>query len=351
MPSIFAKVAAIITHKDFRIVLEKNSLEPHEFLNKKFNESWLLEIQKTIKFWQGPATELIVKTSGSTGLPKEIFLAKSVLVHSARTTINYFGLKPGNSVLHFLPCQFIGGKMLVFRAMIGGLILHLEEPKLALPTLQQSFDFVALTPAQAQMSIGQLHNFKHILLGGAPVSSKLESALQQINSNVVLGYGMTETASHVASKKLNGMQADGQFYAMPDVKFSCDERGCLVVNAPKWHAEKLVTNDVVNLKSETSFVWLGRADNVINSGGVKIYPEELERMLDSQIQAPFFISSEPDKVLGQKVVLFIEASKPFDIDFSMIPTVKKPREIRFIKQFTYTQNGKIDRTNTLKKLL
>jgi O-succinylbenzoic acid--CoA ligase len=321
---------------------------PEEFCDLEFSEQWLVEVQNTAKFWLGTSSDLAVFTSGSSGAPKEIKLAKNVLFNSAKATLNAFDLKAKNSALLFLPCQYIGGKMMVFRAMAGGLSLHLVVPKLSLPDLGQNLDFVPLTPLQASSSLPQLNKFKKILLGGGPVHASLLQELQELKAGVFHSYGMTETASHVALRNLNGADANELFSAVSDVTFSVDKRNCLVIHAPKLNAQNLVTNDVVELRDNTHFLWKGRADNVINSGGVKLFPEEIEKQLELQIDAPFFIGSVPDDLLGQKLVLFVETESSRKFDFSQLAKLQQPKKVFYLSKFMYTATDKIDRKKTQK---
>ena len=237
--------------------------------------------------------------------------------------------------------------MLLFRGLIGGLHVHLTEPKSTLPELKKDFSFSAITPMQAANSLKELHWFKQILLGGGEVSGSLLHQLQSIKSEVFLGYGMTETASHIALRRLNVSRAGLDYLAVADVTFNTDARGCLVLHAPHLEIKELVTNDVVDLLDQTRFIWKGRADNVINSGGVKLYPEEVEAKLASQLTQPFFIGSLPNPKLGQQLVLFVEGDNAALLNLESLPKLMRPKQIIYLKRFVYTKTDKIDRIKTM----
>ena len=328
----------------------KTQYTPQAFVSESFNASWLKDLQEVVAFWLSAQNVLLVQTSGSTGVPKAIALSRSVLLHSAKSTLAFLGLD-GGSALHFLPAKYIGGKMMLLRALVANMHIELVEPHAALPELTREYDLVALTPMQAAKSINQLQHFRHIILGGGAVSVQLIAALQQLPGKVYNSYGMTETASHVALKILNGPDKSDFFVAMDGVTFSCDNRGCLVIHAPAWQAPELVTNDVVKLISTTQFKWLGRFDNVINSGGVKISPEELEHKLARQLNVPFFIGALPDEILGEKVVLVIASKDEIALDFNVLPKLYRPKETYYLPEFIYTETHKINRKATLSLLL
>ena len=182
-----------------------------------------------------------------------------------------------------------------------------------------------------------------------PFLRTLQNQLKGHSSSIFETYGMTETVSHIAAKNLS--KGEGVFIILPDISIDVDENDCLVVKAPKLTPEVLYTNDVVTLVSNDSFIWLGRFDNVMNSGGIKIYPEQIEKVLQNQISNRFYITSIPDKLLGQKVILIIEGkSQGLELDFSEIDTNKRPKNIYFIKEFCKTSSGKIQRQKTLESL-
>lgn len=318
-------------------------------------EGSLKEIGQFLLNWIGNSNTITVQTSGSTGKPKEITLLKEHMVNSAIATGSFFGCKENTKALLCLSANYIAGKMMLVRAMVLGWDIYLVEPASSpLENLDKVFDFVAMVPLQVENSLAQLYKVKQLIIGGAPVSMELYSKLQDISTQCFATYGMTETITHIAVKKLNNCIGikETLFKALPNVSISQDKRDCLVITAPKVSKEKIVTNDIVKLYSETSFEWLGRFDNVVNSGGVKLFPEQIEEKLSQLIKLPFFISSLPDKKLGQKLILLIESSVELDLsksDFQKVglSTYQIPKEIYTIKEFLKTETGKVQRKQTI----
>jgi O-succinylbenzoic acid--CoA ligase len=301
--------------------------------------------------WLDEKNFVKVQTSGSTGRPKTIKLSKQAMVNSCIATGNYFKLKPSMTALHCLPTNYIAGKMMLVRAMILGLEMDLVEP-----TSQPIFDydkvyhFTAMLPMQLQSTLTYLHNIKIIIVGGSSVSKHLIDLTQSIKTKVYATYGMTETATHIALKPLNNKLREPYFKVLPRVKISQDERGCLVIDAPKVSKEKVVTNDLVTLHSPTEFEWLGRIDNVINSGGLKLFPEQIEEKLKGKITYQFFIASMPDSPFGEEIILVIESDSD-DLDTSVFEGLDKfeiPKHIYNLPKFKMTSTGKIKRLETLK---
>lgn len=332
-----------------KIVLADYTFTPAEFCAAPFADAWLREVQAAVAFWGSDEAFLEITTSGSTSAPKPMLLPKNLLRQSATATLDVLGVHHGNALLA-IPAKYIGGKMLVFRALLADLDLVLIEPKAALPNLPGRFSLVSLTPMQVANSLAQLHHFENILIGGGPISATLEAQLQGIEAKMYHTYGMTETASHVALRTVNGANRSEAFSALPGIRFSTDARGCLVIHAKDWGLAELVTNDVVQLLDETRFVWLGRADNVINSGGVKLHPEQIEHLLEAQLPGNFFVAGLPDDLLGQKLVLVVEGPES-PIDFSSLPKVQRPKAVYFLPRFSYTETDKINRAKTLAMIL
>lgn len=287
-----------------------------------------------------------LQTSGTTGAPKIIKIDKQAMVNSAIATGDYFNLSPGNKVLHCLPVKYIAGKMMFVRAFILGLDTNFVAPSShPLAKNETKYDFIAMVPLQAQNSINQLSMVKKMIVGGAKMSDELEKNLLEVNTEVYETYGMTETITHIAAKKIG----EKAFTVLPDVTISYDDRNCLVIHAPKISDEVIVTNDLVELVNENQFVFLGRFDNVVNSGGIKLIPELIEAKLSDKIKPRFFVIGIPDELLGEKLVLIIEGEK-FNIDesiFDKLDKYEKPKEIFFKNKFKETENGKIIRKDSL----
>ncbi|AKA36187.1 AMP-binding protein [Flagellimonas lutaonensis] len=307
--------------------------------------------------WLSESPIIEVNTSGSTGEPKTIRLKKEHMVNSALATGTYFGLEPGQTALHCLPSRFIAGKMMLVRAMVLGLEMDYLEPS-SRPLLHtdKKYDFCAMVPLQATHSYEKLHLINTLIVGGAPITNKLKALLQDHPTKVYETYGMTETVTHIAVKKVNGPDKSDYFKTLPDVKISKDERGCLVIDAPKVADAPVVTNDVVALVSDTEFEWLGRFDNIINSGGVKLVPEQIEAKLANIFENRFFVAGIPDEELGQRLILVMEGDGDADQIRGAIEASKdlekfeKPKEVYFIKAFLETDTQKILRKENLERL-
>ncbi|HEY5688791.1 MAG TPA: AMP-binding protein [Yeosuana sp.] len=310
--------------------------------------------------WLDSKSFIKVKSTGTTGKPKLIKLDKQAMVNSSIFTGNFFNLAPGDKALHCLPANFIAGKMMLVRAMILGLEIDLIEPS-AHPVFnsKRAYDFCAMLPIQLQNSMDKIGNFKNIIVGSIKASNELIDAIKDFQVNIFESFGMTETATHIALKALNNFNKEGNdfskdksvFKTLPDIFVSQDERGCLVIKSPHLSKHPIVTNDIVKLYSDTEFEWLGRFDNVINSGGVKIFPESVEEKLFGKIDCKFFIASERDKKLGERVILIVE--KEFaDIDtsiFNILDKYERPRHIYAVKKFDVISE-KIQRNKILKKI-
>jgi O-succinylbenzoic acid--CoA ligase len=296
--------------------------------------------------WFDKKSYIEMTTSGTTGLPKLVKLEKQAMIQSALATGDFFGLEPGNKALLCLPTQFIAGKMMLVRSLILGLELDVAAPSVTpLAFNSKIYDFVAMVPLQVQNSIEKLVNVRKLIIGGAKLDTALEEKLQPLKTEIYETYGMTETITHIAAKRL-GTQA---FSILPNVKIRQDDRKCLVINVASISDEPIVTNDLVDLINEQQFIFLGRIDNVVNSGGVKLIPEQIEAKLIDKIDSRFFVTGLPDAVLGEKLVLVIEGEKQdFPTDFfDVLGKFEKPKEIIFVSKFKENENGKLLRKPTL----
>lgn len=299
--------------------------------------------------WFDEKPYITLTTSGTTGTPKIIQITKQAMVNSALATAIFFDLKPKDKALHCLPAKYIAGKMMLVRGLILGLEMDFVEPNSnPLANNKTDYDFVAMVPLQVQNSITELSKVKKLIIGGAKINETLRKELLHLQTQVFETYGMTETITHIAAKKVG----EKAFSLLPDIKISQDERQCLIINAPRISKEKVITNDIVELVSETQFILKGRIDNVINSGGIKLFPEQIEEKLFDKITPRFFISGIPDTVLGEKLVLIIEGESQIfdDTIFENLNKFEKPKEIRFIPKFIETENGKVMRKETLNNI-
>ncbi len=314
--------------------------------------------------WLSDEDELIVQTSGSTGTPKRIALKKFSMIQSAAATAQFLDLPPGTKALCCLSAKNIAGKMMLVRALVLGWDLMLIAPSSApLAGMRKTFDFCAMVPMQLRNSLGQLEQIRKLIVGGAALPNDLEEQVRNASTDIYETYGMTETASHVALrpvstrivKELN--LESGVFSAMPGIVFSQDQRGCLVIDAHRLTAEHLVTNDLVELISKTSFKWLGRWDNVINSGGVKIIAEELESKISKHLNNKVLLLGIADDTLGEKLVLVAEGEIVKNNLMELLRSIPDlhpyeiPKEIVALQKIPVTENGKVLRAKTKELVL
>lgn len=336
---------------DFTTYPEKDFPQPETPFEAKvlaFLDEWFSEIET-----------VSVQTSGSTGAPKKFEIEKNRMRASAEMTCDFLGLHAGDSALLCLPVEFISGKMMLVRAAERKLKLWVKEPTANPVTdFSETVDFCAMSPLQVENSLHKLHLVKNLIVGGAQVSDtlkqKIHSTLQNYDSKLQIyeTYGMSETLSHIALKKIYP-ESEVYFEKMDGVELSLDERGCLRIIAPKLNSAILKTNDLVELRDDSRFRFLGRIDNIINSAGLKIQPELLESLAKKIIEKEVVFVGLPDQKLGQKVIMAIEGS---DIALDSSQTTRalnqiernfsknhKPREIIILEKLPRLANGKIDR--------
>ena len=308
--------------------------------------------------WFDDSPDFEVQTSGSTGKPKTYRFAKQTAVAVARRSIDFFGLPPASKVLLVLSSGYIAGKMMWVRALTGGWHLDVVPARKTIEFPQKNYDFGAMVPYQAYANREQIERFGTLILGGAPVGDEFVKAVKQTGTRLFLTYGMTETLTHVAVRALNPAAAktiDARdmdvYHALPGVRFQSDENGRLIVHDPLTSKAPLHTRDLVEWISPTRFRWLGRADNVINSGGHKVIPEQVEKLLAPHIHRPFYLAGLSDEKLGQKVVLVVEGQRSEQLEENIRQAVERvglhpydrPKDIVFVPQFHRTRSGKIIR--------
>jgi len=335
--------------------------------------------------WQSNKGEFIVHTSGSTGIPKPISLTRKQMQNSVSSTAEALDLKQNERFLICLNIEYIAGKMMLVRGMELNAEMIIVPPKRnPLEDFDEKmwFDFAAFVPMQLQTILDEspekiaiLRQMKAIIIGGAPISYSLLkkiSATKALNRVPIYStYGMSETVTHIALKRLNNKgrgkgkkEISDTYKTLPNVKIRTDERGCLVISAPHTLGKEIITNDLVTIKSESEFEWLGRADFVINTGGVKVFPEKIESFIERAfyelaLQRRFFVSSMPDETLGEKVILIIEGlpfSKKFENDLlhnlkTNLPAFHTPKHFFYLSEFVMTQTDKIDRKKSVELVL
>ncbi len=304
--------------------------------------------------WLDNSDSIYLESSGTTATPKKLRFKKQALVNSAIATGDFFGVSVGSRALHCLPAKYIAGKMMLVRAMILGLEIDLISPsKRPFYKNEKSYDFVAMTPMQAYHSLSDLGKVGTLIVGGAFVSKALQQQLIERKVNAFETYGMMETLSHIAVRKMT--DPSSVFKCLPNIEVGKDERNCLIIDAPYLGVERLKTNDEVELFSSTQFRLIGRVDHIINSGGVKLHPEQIERKLSEHLDFHFFIDRVEDTLLGEKVVLVVKENADLT-DELLQEKLKKctslepyeiPKSIVYFNEFKETYSGKIKRTSTM----
>ena len=264
--------------------------------------------------WHSPSPTLLVHTSGSTGKPKPMLVEKRRMEASARMTCRFLNLKEGDTALLCMPLQYIAGKMVVVRSLVCSLRLVEVEPcGHPLRGLKEAPVFAAMVPMQVYNSMAVeeecalLRQIKHLIIGGGAVSAEMAAALKTFPNAVWSTYGMTETLSHIALRRLSGPDASSWYEPFANVNVSTTGEGCLIINAPDVCASTLVTNDIAEIAPDgRHFRIRGRKDNVVCSGGIKMQIEEIEAKLQPVMDVPFIITKRPDAKFGETVVLLAE---------------------------------------------
>ena len=315
------------------------------------------EITSFIKNWEDKEDFIVCQSSGSTGAPKNIELTKKKMQISARKTLDYFDIKKGSNALLCLSLETIAGKMMLIRSLIGELNLHVStvsaNPILA---LKNPVDFVALVPMQLEAAVDsaieKLKSINIVLVGGAPVSEGLIQKLKDNKITVFQSYGMTETISHVAIRKI-GFETEKHYTALDGISFSTQNE-CLVIDYPEILNEKLLTNDRVKLIDSKHFQYINRADFIINTGGIKVNPEEIELKIATILNKPFFIWFLQDDLLGQKIVLIVKTIEAITLKKELfsdnLEKYEIPKNYSLIKDFILTKSGKINRIKTMESI-
>ena len=327
--------------------------EFREFARKQLKNlpEWEQAIYDFIYTFLNDSDHIIQQSSGTTGEPKTLKLSKAGMIQSAEDTINYFNLKSGDKALLCLPVDYIAGKMMIVRALITGLNLFYEVPS-SCPDLSryQKIHFSAMVPLQVKHVLKQpaFENIDKLIIGGSKVSNALATRLYQSNTQCFETYGMAETYSHVAVRRINGTSPESHFEALPGISFETDERGCLVIHSRRLK-KQLITNDIVELIGTKQFKLLGRYDDLINTGGIKINPEALENKISALIDYNFALIGLPDSSLGEVVSLVIETDQPVEkkkLKHKLSKHLAKfqvPKQIITINKFPRNEALKIDR--------
>ena len=327
-----------------------------------------MTLEEFLDEWNNDSERVLVHTSGSTGTPKPLWVDKRRMEASARITCDFLGLKEGDTALLCMPLDYIAGKMMVVRSLVRNLKLMVVEPTghpLTSTQLPRGVTFAAMVPMQVYNSLQvpeereQLRQIRHLIIGGGAIDDALARELKDFPNYVWSTYGMTETLSHIALRRLNGKEASEWYTPFDNVSISQNEDGCLVIEAPEVCAERLVTNDIVEI-SQGRFRVVGRKDNVICSGGIKIQAEEVERALKPYLHVPFMITKRKDKKFGEIVVMMVEdrgegkEERGERMEDSLktrlqrlcrehLPKYWQPRDFVFVEKIPMTETGKIAR--------
>ncbi len=313
------------------------------------------EVVNFLFTWFDKESYIVVKTSGSTGVPKSIKVKKEHMYNSAKLTCSFFGIKKSTKMLLCMSSNYIAGKMMLVRALFSGADLYVRVPSgRPFKDFAETIDFTALVPLQVYNSLSnepdrcRLSKVSKVLIGGGAITDDIQQELNHFKNEYYSSYGMTETVSHIAIRALNGESKSIWYAPLPNVNVSKTSDGTLCIDAPLVSDKILVTNDIVNILEDGRFQVLGRLDNVINSGGVKLQIEKIEHSLRSLISVPYVITSRSDGKLGSAVTLLIEGDDetliPTKADLSRVLSgYEMPKSIYLVSRIPLTKTQKIQR--------
>ena len=315
------------------------------------SQTLVREVSNFLAEWNNNESFIWANTSGSTGQPKKVKLKKSSMLASAKMTGAFFGLKKNQNALLVLSPTYIAGKMMIVRAMHHGMNLYLGQvSSVPFKKLSVHIHFSAMIPTQVKELIRNNVSFdkiEHLIIGGAQIGYDLKSSLHDVSTKCYATFGMTETLSHIALAEID--ENELMYECLPGVSVRSDEKGSMIIDAPNLLDSELKTNDIIEINEDGRFVWKGRTDFVINSGGIKLHPEEIENKLAPFIQSTFFISSESHAKFGEVAVLYIESSTPINLDtvFESLKKVERPKSVYYRNHFSYTASGKLNRLKSI----
>lgn len=306
-----------------------------------------------IKQWYGNSDFISAHTSGSTGTPKLIKLSKPDMKVSAAATCKFFNINSSSHLVMPLSADYIAGKMMIVRAIVSGASLTVIPPSRNLKDLQSvtiPIDLLPIVPSQIEglLNSEARDRVRNVIVGGASLTQEQEVWLKDRPFKAYATYGMTETCSHVALRRIG---QENYFTAMPGISFKKDEDSCLVIDAPLYSQRVYATNDIVELLDDVHFRWLGRRDNVINSGGIKIIPEMTEPLLAQYLPAGlnFYLTSQASDIWGEELVMVVEGCSPSQLDWTSalanLPHHLIPKKVIGVDKIARTSNGKIRRLN------
>ena len=310
------------------------------------------EIHKLLSFWKSRENRISVFTSGSTGSPKKVNIYKNQMIASAKNTLGYFEIKDNSTFLSCLPVKYIGGKMILIRAILSKSKIVLCKPSInPINELDTEIDFIALTPLQLNSFLEKKKMFKKIklaIIGGGLISKNLISKIQNLTTNCFQTYGMTETISHIALRNLKNCTDKTPYKCLQDVEVRANNKNQLIINSKVLEIENLLTNDKVKILNNKEFLFLNRTDNIINSGGLKINPEEVEnKILKSLGDNNFFVDKIKNDKFGEEIILIALKKIKINLLIDSIKLLKdkkvQPKKIYIVDKFIFNDNQKIDK--------
>jgi o-succinylbenzoate---CoA ligase len=361
------------------VFLEKDGT----YINTSPNNEYYDKVLKFKGLWESGQEEFTIQTSGSTGIPKQIVLHRKQMIASAKMTAKAFDLQEGDTAFCCLNVEYIAGMMMLVRAFEIGMDLMVVEPSsnpflgnekhLYLLNANRGRNFFAFVPLQIQTILEEtpnlseiLNSAKAIIIGGASVNELILEKIQKIYRPIYATYGMTETITHIAIKRLNGSEKDDFFNTLDGVDVKLNDDNCLMIKSKSIGNEWITTNDVAEIINDSSFILHGRIDNVINSGGVKIQLEKIEKVGEGilrklQISTSYFVFSLPDEKLGERLVLIVQKDEKIQLPSTtdamkidllkafkeILPKFEVPKEVFFVEKMIETPTGKIDKIKTI----
>ncbi|WP_455628048.1 AMP-binding protein [Parabacteroides chinchillae] len=301
--------------------------------------------------WFNESPTITLQTSGSTGNPKKRTVRKEQMMQSAIMTCSFLNLQKGDRALLCMPLLYVGGKMMVVRSLVAGLNLVIRTPSgHPMAGVNIPFRFAAMIPLQVYNTLQvteeteRLKQIDILIIGGSAIDNALEKQIRELPNSIYSTYGMTETLSHIALRKINGKDRSVRYIPFPSVNISLSQEQTLTIHAPCVCDNILETNDIAQIFPDGSFSIIGRKDNVVNSGGVKIQIEQVEKALNSIISCNFAITSIPDPKFGEVLILLIEKEEDIAQHIKeILPKYQQPKRIYKVESIPYTGNGKINR--------
>lgn len=339
------------------VIIKNKKLSCEEFASKTLpNEwNWLNKSQLFIKEWLTSAKSFKLKTSGSTGQPKALYIGREQMEASAKATLSALNLGEGSTALLCMNPDTVGGRMMLVRSLLGNWSLHISPPNRS-PIIDADIDFTAMVPLQVKSLLNSqegerfLNRIGKLIIGGASISKDLDAQLQLLKTEVYQTFGMTESVSHIALRRVNGGNKSQIYRLIGDNEITIDKNGLLSIKGSVTKNEWLKTNDIVEMV-EGGFRWIGRADLVVNSGGVKILIENLEKKIKDNSGIDALVWKTEDNQLGERAIGIVKSKEELDVIMNIKEKIKEalpqyhfPKEWYINPNWTLTESGKINRS-------